>query len=621
MNFKFRFQTQHLAAISKVGIMFGSSLKRTLFTVKRSPFSTSLCHQQRGTLSSSLAHRISFNPIRSDNIIQRCYSTEKRENDGKNQQNNSPFHGHLVGGGLALLLAGGLIISPDFRQGTIDTFVIIERVGVVTVAMFRCFGLYLWVLNKKYDSDNQYLSELSRTHKKAAEITLHALRKNGGIYIKLGQHVSAMTYLLPFEWTETMVCLQSECPESTLEELKAMFEHDTNIKFDDYFQSFDAKPIGVASLAQVHKAVLKENGEEVAVKLQHPSLAKFVPLDVALTKFVFDMMYKVFPEYPLTWLGEEMQESIFVELNFRYEAVNAQKTKDYFKNYLKLTALRIPDVYTALPRILVMEYIGGARLDDLKYIDSHKISRSEVCGCLAHIFNNMIFQSGFVHCDPHHGNIAIRALEKSKNGHNFEIILYDHGLYRTIPNQMKVDYARFWLALIDKQQDQMKIYGKKFAKIDDKQFPIFAAAITGRDFDHALSGNLEVERSQAEIDKMKQAMMSDGMVLNLMSLLATVPRIVLLILKTNDLVRHLDESLHNPLGQERTFLIMANYCARTVYDDDLANNSRIHSKWTLLWVCGVLSSVKEYYGRNLKLYLFDLMFYFINLLRKADLIK
>lgn len=541
--------------------------------------------------------------------IQRYYSSGRTGNEGK------PMRGHYIGGLLALAFTGGLVFSSEFREGTVDTFLLVERVGVVSLAMTRCFGLYLWVLNRTYSSEEEYLDSLSKTHKKAAEITLHALRKNGGIYIKLGQHISAMTYLLPFEWTETMICLQSECPESTFEELVEMFESDTGKTFEDYFSYFDKTPIGVASLAQVHKATLKEDGREVAVKLQHPELSKFVPLDVALTKFCFDMMYKVFPEYPLTWLGEEMQESIFVELNFTYEAVNAKKTTEYFKDYLKLTALRIPDVYIALPRILIMEFIGGARLDDLAYLDQHKISRADVCGCLAHIFNNMIFKSGFVHCDPHHGNIAIRALEKPQNGHNFEIILYDHGLYRTIPTQMKVDYAKFWLALIDKKQDQMKVYGKKFAKINDNQFPIFAAAITGRDFDHAMSGDLENARSQEEVDKMKEAMMNDGMVLSLMSLLATVPRIVLLILKTNDLVRHLDECLQSPLGQERTFFIMAKYCANTVYQDDLINNSRLHTKFGIKWFGGLFTSMVEYYRRKVTLMTFDFIFYFVNLVR------
>lgn len=523
--------------------------------------------------------------------------------------------GKLVGATALTLFAGGLAIDDDFRKTVHDNALLAERVGVVTVAITKCFSMYLYTLNSKYPSEEAYQKALSETHQKAANTTLWALRKNGGVYIKLGQHISAMTYLLPFEWTDTMVCLQSECPESTMEELIEMFEADTGNKFDEYFESFDPVPIGVASLAQVHKAVLKENGQEVAVKMQHPSLAKFVPLDVKLTKMTFDLMYKVFPNYSLTWLGDEMQESIFVELDFQHEARNAKKTADYFKDYLNLTALRIPDVYRALPRILIMEYISGARLDNLTYIDGHDISRAEVCGCLAHIFNNMIFQSGFVHCDPHHGNIAIRHLDKPKNGHNFEIVLYDHGLYREIPNQMKIDYARFWLALLDKNQGDMKKYGTKFAKIDDEQFPIFAAAITGRDFDHATSGELvDEQRSDAEIEKMKEALTQDNLLLDLMSLLATVPRIVLLILKTNDLVRHLDECLQNPLGQERTFLIMATYCSRTVLRDDVAKNGRIFGHWSIRSALGWFEAYWRYFRRNLQLFFYDLVFYMKNAL-------
>ncbi|GMM27558.1 Cqd2 protein [Martiniozyma asiatica (nom. inval.)] len=527
------------------------------------------------------------------------------KDEGEKNQSRKPKRSHVIGGTIAALFTTGLIVDSDFRQGTIDSFLIAERASVVTLAIIKCFGLYLWTLNKNYANEEEYQKALSKTHKSAAEMTLWALKKNGGVNIKLGQHVAAMTYLLPVEWTETMICLQSECPRSSVKELKEMFENDTGYKFDEYFSEFDEEPIGVASLAQVHRAKLA-NGEEVAIKMQHPSLAKFVPLDVALTKMSFDMMYKVFPEYSLTWLGDEMQESIFIELDFRYEAKNAKKTSNYFKNYKRLTALRVPEVYTAMPRVLVMEYISGARLDNLKYIDNNGINRAEVCACLAHLFNNMIFKSGFVHCDPHHGNIAIRALDSPKNGHNFEIILYDHGLYRTIPNQMKIDYSKFWLALIDKDREGMKKYGTKFAKINDGQFPIFAAAITGRDFEHATNGDIENARSANEIERMKDAMQNDGLFFDLMDLLATVPRIVLLILKTNDLVRHLDECLQSPLGQERTFLIMARYCTYSVFEDDITHRGLINK----------IKAYVRYYQRNSQLWLYDFVFYLNNLFKR-----
>ena len=75
-----------------------------------------------------------------------------------------------------------------------------------------------------------------------------------------------------------------------------------------------------------------------------------------------------------------------------------------------------------------------------------------------------------MHCDPHGGNLAIRSVPKSehnKSGHNFEIILYDHGLYRTIPLQMKRDYSHFWLAVLDNDVPNMKKYAMKIANIGD----------------------------------------------------------------------------------------------------------------------------------------------------------
>ncbi|KAF6007436.1 hypothetical protein HII12_004598 [Brettanomyces bruxellensis] len=486
------------------------------------------------------------------------------------------------------------------------------------MATTRCFSLYLYTLRKNFPSEEEYENSLSKTHKKAAIITLDALRTNGGIYIKIGQHLGAMTYLLPIEWTETMIPLQDECPQSSFDEIKDMFEHDTGIKVEDYFSEFDHNPIGTASLAQVHIAKLKSNGVQVAVKVEHPSLAKFVPLDVWLTRTVFNLMYKIFPQYPLTWLGDELQSSIYVELDFRNEARNAKQTNEYFKSYRELTALRIPKVYSSKQRILIMEFVGGARLDNLTYMDKHKISRSEVSSCLSHIFNNMIFQSGFVHCDPHHGNLAIRALDKPKYGHNFEIVLYDHGLYRTIPQSMKVDYARFWLAMLDKKPDLMRKYGKRFAHISDEKYPILAAALTGRDLKHATSGDIESGRSQEEIDNMRELLMDDGMILDLMSLLASVPRIVLLIFKTNDLVRHLDESLQNPLGNERTFFIMATYCAKTVLDDDLSRSNRDNKKWSLKWLFENIRAWSKYYNRRLQLHIFDFAFSVKQLLQKTQ---
>lgn len=487
----------------------------------------------------------------------------------------------------------------------------VERIGVVTVATARCFKLYKNTLDAQYDTEEIRAAALKVTHLKAATITLHALEKNGGIYIKLGQHLTALTYLLPPEWTNTMIPLQQECPQSSMEEIQQLFQRDMGVSIEDYFSEFDPEPVGVASLAQVHIARLKETNEKVAVKIQHPSLQQFVPLDVFLTNTVFELMYKFFPEYPLTWLGDEMQNLIYTELDFTKEAQNAMATQEYFAKYKDSTALRIPSIKSAEHRILIMEYVGGARLDDLKYMNDHNIDASKVSACLSHIFNNMIFTPGVgVHCDPHGGNLAIRSVANGTgngtNSHNFEIILYDHGLYRQIPLQMRRDYSHFWLAVLDNDIPNMKKYAKRFAGIEGEQkFKIFACAITGRDPENSLNYDITKPRTKDEMLNIHTQLNEDGILEDLMDILSSMPRIVLLILKTNDLTRNLDEGLNNPLGPERTFLIMANYCARTVYEEQNELVSLISTKYSFKWLWGKLDNWIWYQRRLSSLYIYD----------------
>lgn len=162
---------------------------------------------------------------------------------------------------------------------------------------------------------------------------MHVLEKNGSIFIKLGQHLSSMGYLLPVEWTTTFIPLQDKCPVSSIESIGEMFKSDTGQTIDELFSSFEPEPTGAASLAQVHIATLKETGEKVAVKVQHPALAEWVPLDLALTRFTFSMLKRFFPEYDLEWLSREMDLSLPVELDFRCEAENAVVASEYFKKH------------------------------------------------------------------------------------------------------------------------------------------------------------------------------------------------------------------------------------------------------------------------------------------------
>lgn len=412
-----------------------------------------------------------------------------------------------------------------------------------------------------------------------------------------------MNYLLPLEWTTTFIPLQDRCPVSSYESIQQMFERDTGEKIEDYFSEFAHEPIGAASLAQVHLATIKETGQKVAVKVQHPALAEWSTLDLGLTRFTFSTLKRFFPDYDLEWLSSEMEYSLPQELNFNLEGKNAMRTKEYF-SHLPHLPLVIPEVVWAKERILVMENVSGHRPDDLAFLDANGIDRDEVSAALAKIFNEMIFGTNApLHCDPHGGNIAIRKNE-TRRGCNFDVILYDHGLYRDIPMDLRRSYAKLWLAVLDADEPRMRKYSKEVAGISDEQFPLFASAITGRDFS-VLKKDVSMARSAEEKKNINDAL-GEGMLQQLVQLLGQVPRIILLILKTNDLTRSLDENLHTRQGPVRTFLILARYCSRTVFQEQV---EELRKNGSLLWprnFVGLIGAWLGYFRVEVKLEAFEL---------------
>lgn len=226
-------------------------------------------------------------------------------------------------------------------------------------------------LNKETSNPEERDELIRACHKRCAERTLRVLEKNGSIFIKLGQHLSSMGYLLPIEWTTTFIPLQDKCPVSSIESIEQMFVQDTGQTIDELFSYFDPEPTGAASLAQVHVATLKGTGQKVAVKVQHPALAEWVPLDLALTRFTFSMLKRFFPEYDLEWLSREMDLSLPVELDFRMEAQNATIASDYFKKH--------SDVPLVIPEGMsrsTYTYIPSSNVTPILTKSSHVVSRA-----------------------------------------------------------------------------------------------------------------------------------------------------------------------------------------------------------------------------------------------------
>jgi aarF domain-containing kinase len=151
-----------------------------------------------------------------------------------------------------------------------------------------------------------------------------------------------------------MSVLQDACPPTSMKALETLYLQDVGHSLTQDFTSFDPSPIGVASLAQVHRATLRDGNRDVAVKIQHPEVARYSAIDIVTTRFIFATIQRWFPEISITWLAEEMEISLPQELDFERELQNANTTKSHFER-IPGSLLKIPDMIWARKRILVME--------------------------------------------------------------------------------------------------------------------------------------------------------------------------------------------------------------------------------------------------------------------------
>jgi len=462
---------------------------------------------------------------------------------------------------------------PPFRYAVIG----VVRCTRVVVAVVGAMWDYKTLFAKSWADDlagqAQRTLDYQTTHLTAARRILEVLKKNGGIYVKLGQHLSSIQ-LIPLAWSSTMKPLQDQCTPSSFEMIDRLFRNDVGLGIHELFRDFEPVPIGVASLAQVHRAVDRKTGRQVAVKVMHPTLEEYLEVDTRTVMIMLRFVKWVFPEFEFTWLGEEMQENLPKELDFRIEAANASKCAQQFSN-LKSTTLKLPDVLWAQKRVLVMEFITGGRFDDLEYLAKHNIDRNRASQELTRIFSQMIYLNGYFHADPHAGNLLIRpAPQTSRSPYNFEIVLLDHGLYFDLSDELRVNYARFWLSLLSASSGSIearKKYAKLVGNIDEKNYDIFESAITGR---IGLKGSGSLlnlsSKSADELKLIRGTLVSqEGIFAEILKILRNVPRRLLMILKVNDLTRSLDLSLRTTHSEIRIWLIVARFCGLAIWIDEV----------------------------------------------------
>eukprot|EP00478_Filoreta_tenera_P000338 GABV01000338.1.p1 GENE.GABV01000338.1~~GABV01000338.1.p1 ORF type:complete len:471 (+),score=202.47 GABV01000338.1:2-1414(+) len=301
----------------------------------------------------------------------------------------------------------------------------------------------------------RYPEQIDDIHDKVGEALYETCAKNGGLYIKLGQGIAAMGNVLPKGYASKFEMLQDRAPIVSEAEVLKLFQEEFGKNPDELFDDFDLIPVASASIAQVHRARLKSTGEWVAVKVQKPDVRKQMSTDFAMQRLFAQIMEWSFG-IPLLWSLDYTIENLSKEVNFLTEAKNSERAAEAFrsKDFSKREQVYVPRVHwdISTERVLVQEWIDGIKLTNLTELADKKFSTEEIMEILVEAFSHQIFISGFVHCDPHPGNVLIRRNPRGKP----QIVLLDHGLYIAESEKFRLQYCRFWEAMFLRDTNTLK---------------------------------------------------------------------------------------------------------------------------------------------------------------------
>ncbi|CAI5940661.1 unnamed protein product [Closterium sp. NIES-64] len=256
-------------------------------------------------------------------------------------------------------------------------------------------------------------SEKRQCHLRCADRLQAMCFKNGGIYIKLGQHIAQLDYIVPEEYVIVMKeSMLNTCPVTPYEDVRLVIQSELGKPPEEIFSSFDPTPVASASLAQVHRGTLK-TGEDVAVKVQHAHLLDTAAADMVSVRLVISALYWFFPSLDYRWLITEVEESLPKELNFTLEASNGRHCMANFRSSpskLLRESVAVPRSFPEFTgqRVLTMEWMEGVPLTDVARLKDMGINPADVAKLISTAFAEMIFRHGFVHCDPHAANVLVR---------------------------------------------------------------------------------------------------------------------------------------------------------------------------------------------------------------------
>ncbi len=284
----------------------------------------------------------------------------------------------------------------------------------------------------------------------------------GSTFIKLGQIMATRADILPMSMITELRKLQDQVPPFDFEQVKDKIQQAIGKPLEEIFSDFESTPLAAASIAQVHRAYLKDKNIQVVVKVQRPGLPKMVRTDLQILHFMAKLIEEKIPscrQYRLVTLVEVFSRSIKMEMDFINEAHNIEK---FSRNFSDTPQVRLAKVFLdySSQQVLTMEYLEGAKVTETEKLDQMGIDRKQVALLGSQIVLRSIFEHGFFHADPHPGNFFIQP------GNVFCLI--DFGMMGRLEQNRIDELLSFLVSIVTNDTEMMVNLFLELELIDDQ---------------------------------------------------------------------------------------------------------------------------------------------------------
>ena len=262
-------------------------------------------------------------------------------------------------------------------------------------------------------------------------------------FIKFGQALSTRPDIFGKEITKKLIYLQDKIAPFSSNLAKKIIENELGLKLNEVFNRFNDKPIASASVAQVHKAILK-NGDEVAVKILRPNIESKLFSDFKFFFWLSKQIELIIPKLKRFKLSEMVNIFAMTSINEVDLRLESSSATELSENFIDFKNYKVPKIYWEFTskNLMVLEYINGIRIDEIGKNNNSKINILQLTKQASEIFFLQVFRDGFFHADLHPGNII---LDDDGN-----IVPLDFGIMGRLSNKDRKFLAELLMNLLDK---------------------------------------------------------------------------------------------------------------------------------------------------------------------------